>query len=353
MTSATPEILRTPDERFAAITDYPWAPHYLEVEPGLRMAYVDAGPADATETVLLVHGQPMWGYLYRKMIGPLAAAGYRVIVPDLIGFGRSDKFTDQSRYSYSAHVGWLNQLVRQLDLERMTVFGQDWGGLLGSRVLAENEARCSRGVMSNTDLPGHGPGFPGLSPQGPLSPDTLKAQFGIDWRETVDEDDSINPEKIAAVIARKSMTYFLDWRVYSQEVAQLLPSKIVPGWCVTPLSDAAKAAYDAPFPDERYRAGPRRFPMLVPITTDDPEREINEAAWKVLEGWQKPFLTLWGTQCPFTFMNRGRPYRTRIPGASLPGIEHKVYAAGHFIQEDFGPEIAADMIAFIEAFPVP
>ena len=137
-TPAGVPFLRTPEARFAGIEDYPWPPSYLEVEPGVRMAYVDAGPADARETLLLLHGEPMWGYLYRKMIGPMVAAGYRVIVPDLIGFGRSDKFVDGARYSYSAHVGWVTSLVRQLDLQHMTIFGQDWGGLIGGRVLAEN-----------------------------------------------------------------------------------------------------------------------------------------------------------------------------------------------------------------------
>ncbi len=349
-TQLLPEILQTPESCFEGITDYPWSPSYLEVEPGLRMAYVDAGPSDARETLLLLHGEPMWGYLYRKMIGPFVAAGYRVIVPDLIGFGRSDKFTDPLRYSYSAHVGWVTSLIRKLDLNHMTIFGQDWGGLIGGRVLAENIERFSRAVMSNTGLPGRGAGIPGLTAQSPLSPETLLRQFGTDWRETVEANDQINPEKIQALIARGPSLYFLSWRVYSQTVAELKTSKIVPGWCLHPMSEATRAAYDAPFPDESYKAGARRFPMLVPITVDDVEREHNEAAWEVLRKSDIPFLTLWGDRCPFTYMDKGAEFRSQIPGASLPGVEHKVFAAGHYSQEDVGEDMAREMIAFISRF---
>ena len=147
-------VIRTPDECFIGIADYPWEPTYLEVEPGLWMAYVDAGLPDAAETVLLLHGEPTWGYLYRKMIPVLVAAGFRVIVPDLIGFGRSDKPVDGLAYSYSNHVAWVSMLVEQLDLTDVTFFGQDWGGLIGGRLVPENENRFARAVFSNTDLPG-------------------------------------------------------------------------------------------------------------------------------------------------------------------------------------------------------
>ena len=345
------EILRTPDACFDGIEDYPWPPSYIEIEPGLRMAYVDAGPADARETLLLLHGEPMWGYLYRKMIGPFLAAGYRVVVPDLIGFGRSDKFVDPERYSYSGHVGWVSALIRRLDLNHVTIFGQDWGGLIGGRVLAENIDRFARAVMSNTALPGSGVAIPGLSAQAPLTPEQLRERFGMDWRETLDPDDTINPEKIQAMMARGPSLYFLAWRVYSQMVSELMPSKIVPGWCLSPLSPAARAAYDAPFPDERYKAGSRRFPMLVPITADDIERTHGDAAWSVLRRSEIPFLTLWGDRCPVTYTERGEMYRTQIPGAKRPGIEHGVLAAGHFSQEDAGPEMADAIIAFIGRFP--
>jgi len=343
-------VLRTPESRFAAIGDFPWPPHYLMVEPGLRMAYYDAGKNDSAETLLLLHGEPMWGYLYRKMIPPLVAAGHRVIVPDLIGFGRSDKPVERAAYTYSNHVRWVTRLLEHLDLSRVTFFGQDWGGLIGGRVVAENAARFARIVFSNTGLPGTGVAVPGLTAQAPLSPEMLKSQFGIDWRGMVARDDRIDATKVRAWVDSGAPLFFLAWRVYSQEVAELLPSKVVPGWCMQPPSPAALAAYDAPFPTQEYAAGARRFPMLVPITADDAERIHNDAAWRVLEQWHKPALTLWGDACPFTYADLGRSFQTRIPGARLPGIEHKVYAASHFIQEDCGAELAAEIVRFIERF---
>jgi haloalkane dehalogenase len=341
---------RTPESRFAAIDDFPWPPRYAMVEPDLRMAYYDAGPRDSAETVLLLHGEPMWGYLYRKMIGPLAAAGHRVVVPDLIGFGRSDKPVERTAYTYSAHVRWVTRLIEHLDLRRVTFFGQDWGGLIGGRVVAANESRFARVVFSNTGLPGSGPAVPGLTAQAPLSPQALQKQFGIDWRGMVDAEDRIDAAKVRAWVQAGAPLYFLAWRVYSQEVAELVPSKVVPGWCMRPPAPAALAAYDAPFPTQAFAAGARRFPMLVPISGDDPERINNDAAWRVLERWQKPALTLWGDACPFTYADLGRSFQTRIPGARRPGIEHKVYAASHFIQEDCGEALAAEIVRFIERF---
>ena len=343
-------VLRTPESCFAEVADFPWTPSYCEVEPGLRMAYIDTGPADAKETLLLLHGEPMWGYLYRKMIPVLESAGFRVIVPDLIGFGRSDKPIDPEAYTYSNHVRWVSALLAALDLHDLTLFGQDWGGLIGGRVLAENIDRFARAVFSNTDLPGTGPGIPGLAPQGRLAPEALQA-LGMDWRATVDDEDRIDGAKVYAMVQSGAPLYFLAWRVYSQEVEHLLPSKIVPGWCLQPLSEAARRAYDAPFPTQAHAAGARRFPLLVPITQDDPERVNNDAAWAVLEQWHKPVLTLWGDACPFTYRSAGRAYQMRIPGASLPGIEHKVFRASHFIQEDLGEEIAAEMVTFVRRFP--
>src|SRR5262245_3240402 len=180
----TIRALRTPETCFAGIADYPWPAQRLEVEPGLSMAYVDAGPRAARETLLLLHGEPTWGYLYRKMIGPLEAAGFRVIVPDLIGFGRSDKPTDPAAYSYSGHVAWVTRLLELLDLRGVTLFGQDWGGLIGTRVAAENEARFARLVLSNTALPSTSmPSLPGLKRQERLPPETLKTLLGVDWRD--------------------------------------------------------------------------------------------------------------------------------------------------------------------------
>ncbi|MDZ7680010.1 MAG: haloalkane dehalogenase [Acidimicrobiales bacterium] len=346
-----PGVLRTPEARFADIADYPWEPHYLEVEPGLRMAYVDAGPADATETVLLLHGEPTWGYLYRKMIPPLVEAGHRVIVPDLIGFGRSDKPTDPEAYTYTSHTRWVRALLDALDLGGITFFGQDWGGLIGGRVVGQDPDRFARLVFSNTGMPRSGPGLPGIAPQERLPPEMLEALLGIAWRDTVDDEDRIDPDAVHALVDQGGVLYFLAWRVYAQEVAELWPSKVVPGWCLSDLSDDVLAAYDAPFPTQDFVVGARRFPLLVPVTEDDPERLVNDEVWQVLEAFDRPVLTIWGDHCPHTYLTMGEDLRANIPGAQRPGIDHRVYEASHFIQEDRGEEVAADIVALIDQHP--
>jgi len=302
--------------------------------------------------MVLLHGEPTWGYLYRKMIGPFETAGFRVIVPDLIGFGRSEKPVDPAAYSYSRHVGWVTRLIEQLDLRGVTFFGQDSGGLIGARVVAESESRFARAVFSNTGLPSKSaPSLPGLRTQERLAPETLKEMLGIDWRDTVGEADRIDPDEVHAQVRAGASLYFLAWRVYSQELRELIPSKIVPGWCLRPLSAEARAAYDAPFSMQEYVEGARRFPPLVPIIADDPERDKCEAAWAVYRRWRKPLLTLWGDLCPFTHGDLGPSFQTQVPGAQLAGIEHKVFMASHFSQEDVGEELAAEIIAFVRRFP--
>ncbi len=353
MAPAADSVLRTPEDCFDATTArYPWPPRYVEVGDGLRMAYVDVGPADAQETILLLHGEPMWGYLYRTMIPILQDAGYRVVVPDLIGFGRSDKPTDPERYTYSNHVGWVIDFIEGLGLTDVTIFGQDWGGLIGSRVLAERLPRFVRAVFSNTNLPGTGPALPGLAAQQPLPPELLVALAGVDWRSTVRDDDTIDADLVQSSLATETVPYFLSWRVYSQEVVELTPSKIVDGWCLTDVDPIDLEAYDAPFPTQDHVVGARRFPLLVPITEDDQERLRCDAAWAVLEQWHGPLLTIWGDRCPHTHRHLGADYRRRVPGAQLPTIEHTVIEASHFIQEDQGPEVARRIRAFIEAHPV-
>lgn len=345
------EVLHTPESCFDAIPDYPWPVSEILVGPGLRMAYVDAGPRDAKETLLLLHGEPTWGYLYRTMIPALLEARYRVIVPDLIGFGRSDKPVDQAAYTYSNHVAWVRSFVEMLDLRDVTFFGQDWGGLIGGRVVSEVPQRFSRLVFSNTGLPRSGPGLPMISAQQRLDPQTLRDLLGMDWRATVDDDDRIVRAKVDAVVEAGPAFYFLAWRTYAQEVSELWPSKVVPGWCLGEVPDHALAAYDAPFPTQEFTAGARRFPMLVPITLDDPERLKGDAAWNVLGSFTRPVLTLWGDRCPHTYMEMGRQFREGIPGAKLPGIRHQTFRASHFIQEDLGPEISAAIVDFIDTFP--
>jgi len=298
------EILRTPDSRFAAVPDFPWTPKFAEVG-GLRIAYVDEGPRDA-EIVLLMHGEPTWSFLYRKMIPVLLAAGHRVIAPDLVGFGRSDKPARAADYSYLNHVLWMTAWMEQLDLQRMTLFCQDWGSLIGLRLVATAPQRFDRVVLANGGLP------TGTTP--------VPKAFHV-------------------------------WRAFARWSPWFPIGRIVKTGCTGGLTPAEVAAYDAPFPTRRHRVAARLFPTFVPTTPNDPERERNEAAWKVFEGWDKPFLTLFSNRDPVT---RGghRIWQERVPGAK--GQPHAVTrGAGHFLQEDKGPEVAQAIAAFMRATPVP
>ena len=301
------ESLRTPDERFAGLPDYPFAPHYADVpadpdsgEGSLRVHYIDEGPADAAP-VLLLHGEPSWSYLYRRVIPPLVEAGHRVVAPDLVGFGRSDKPTEQADYTYARHVAWMSSLVFDaLDLTDITFFGQDWGGLVGLRLVAARPERHARVVIGNTGLPtGHGP----------------------------------------------ASEAFLAWQKYSQEAPSLDIGRIIDGGCTTDLPPEVVAAYDAPFPEDSYKAGARIFPALVPTSPDDPATADNEAAWRVLSQFDKPFLLAFSDSDPVT---RGgdAPFLAKVPGAqgrSHPTIE----GGGHFLQEDRGPQLARVITDFI------
>jgi haloalkane dehalogenase len=262
------------------------------------MAYVDEGPRSA-RPVLLLHGEPSWSYLYRSMIGPLVAAGLRVIAPDLIGFGRSDKPSAREDYTYARHMGWLTDLVvGQLDLTDALLFGQDWGGLLGLRLAAEQEARFSAIVASNTFLP------TGDRPLG---------------------------------------AGFEAWRTYSQQTPDFQVGRIVDGGTARDLDAAEIAAYDAPFPDDAHKAGARQFPMLVPDGPDDPAVPANLAAWEVLKRWEKPFVCAFGDRDPVT---RGADavLQSLIPGAA--GQPHvTLEGAAHFSQEDAGPRLAEVLVA--------
>jgi haloalkane dehalogenase len=299
------KILRTPDERFADLPGYPFAPHYVEIPSGdggrLRVHTVDEGPANA-DPVLCLHGEPSWSYLYRKMIPVLVAAGHRVVAPDLVGFGRSDKPSERSDYSYQRHVDWLRATIEALDLRRITLVCQDWGGLLGLRIVGETPERFARVVAANTFLP-TGDGTPSEG--------------------------------------------FLAWRKFSQSVPEFPAGGILQGATQTELSPAEVAAYDAPFPDESYKAGARQFPLLVPIAPDDPAAPANRAAWQGLERFEKPFLTAFSDGDPVTRGGDG-PLQQRIPGAR--GQRHTTLAGGgHFLQEDCGPELAKVVIEFIAA----
>jgi haloalkane dehalogenase len=301
--------LRTADERFAGLPDWSWEPHYAEVHAdgdAVRMAYVDEGPAHA-RPVLLLHGEPSWSYLYRGMIPPLLEAGTRVIAPDLIGFGRSDKPAAGEDYSYARHMQWLTDLVvRHLDLRDAVLFCQDWGGLLGLRLVAENPDRFAAVVASNTMLPtgDHDPG------------DAFRA-----------------------------------WREYSRTAERFDIGRIVNGGTARELSPQEIAAYDAPFPDDSYKAGARQFPSLVPITPDDPAAPANRAAWDVLKTWVKPFVCAFGDSDPIT---RGGEavLRKQIPGAAQE--QHvTLVGAAHFSQEDAAERLAEVVVDLVQRLPVP
>jgi haloalkane dehalogenase len=298
------DVLRTPDARFADLPGFDFAPHYATIPDGdggeLRVHHLDEGPADGA-VVLCLHGEPSWSYLYRTMIPVLVAAGHRCIAPDLVGFGRSDKPTEQSDYTYARHVAWMSQVVfDHLDLQNATFFGQDWGGLVGLRLVAAQPDRFARVVVGNTGLP---------------------------------------------VGDRKPTDAFLAWQKFAAESPVFPIARIVSGGCGTPLSAEVMAAYDAPFPDDSYMAGARQFPSLVPTSTDDPASADNAAAWEVFKRWDKPFL------CAFSDGDAITKGGERIFLSTVPGCQGQphttIEGGGHFLQEDKGPELAKVIADFI------
>jgi haloalkane dehalogenase len=300
------EVVRTPDACFEGLPDFPYAPHYVDVPSGdagsetLRIHYLDEGPAGG-EIVLLMHGEPSWCFLYRKMIPVLTAAGLRCIAPDLVGFGRSDKPTDRGSYTYAAHVEWMRAaLFGVLDLRDVTLVCQDWGGLIGLRLVGEHPERFARVVAANTFLP------TGEQPAGEA---------------------------------------FLNWQRFSQTVENFDVGFIVGSGCHTKISAEVTAAYSAPFPDDTYKAGARQFPMLVPTSTDDPASGANLEAWKTLRAFDKPFLTAFSDHDAIT---RGgdRAFQRDAPGCA--GQPHTtIEGGGHFLQEDCGPELAQVVASWI------
>lgn len=297
------DVLRTPDERFQNLPGFPFAPHYLEVPSGdggrLRVHYLDQGPREGAP-VLMMHGEPSWCYLYRKMVPVIVDAGFRAVAPDLIGFGRSDKPARREDYTYQRHVDWMEAFLLVLDLREVTLVCQDWGGLIGLRLVAAHPDRFARVVAANTLLP------TGDNPPGEA---------------------------------------FMRWREFSQNVPDFPVGRIVRGGCVTELPPEVVAAYDAPFPEDRYKAGARQFPVLVPISPDDPAASANRKAWEVLRRWDKPFLTAFADSDPIT-RGADRVLQSLIPGAK--GQPHTTIAgAGHFLQEDKGEELARVVVEFM------
>ncbi|MFP3915889.1 MAG: haloalkane dehalogenase [Actinomycetota bacterium] len=296
------EYVRTPEDRFQQLEDWPYGARYLDVPAGdgsratLRMHYIDEGRGPV---MVLIHGEPTWSYLYRKMIGPLVEGGFRVLAPDFIGFGRSDKPTRTEDYSYQRHVDWLRAWLLELDLEGVTLFGQDWGGLAGLRLVADHPDRFDRVVVANTGLP---------TGDHPLT------------------------------------EAFLEWQSYAANAPRFSIDKILQNSTVTHLPPEVLDAYLAPFPSDEYLAGARVFPSLVPTRPDDPAAAANRAAWEVLARWDKPFLTAFSDSDPITAGGE-RPFQKLVPGAR--GRRHPtIRDAGHFLQEDKGEELAGLLIDF-------
>lgn len=292
------QVLRTPDERFGGLADWPFAPNYLQIADAdgtpLRLHYVDEGPRDGPP-VLLMHGEPSWAYLYRKIIPGLVAKGYRAIAPDLIGFGRSDKPAQRTDYTYERHVAWMSAWLTALDLKEITLFCQDWGGLIGLRLAAAFPERFAGLVISNTGLP-----------------------TGTGLTEG-----------------------FKAWLEFSQSVPMMPIGVIVNGGTARDLSAEEIAAYDAPFPDESYKECARQFPTLVPVTPEHGSVAENMAAWKVLETFERPVVTAFSDGDP---VSKGGEavFQARVPGAK--DQPHVTLKGGHFLQED----CPADIVAVID-----
>jgi haloalkane dehalogenase len=326
------DILRTPDERFELLADYPFAPNYSDVRAGdgtlLRLHYVDEGPRDG-QIMVCVHCQPAWSYLYRKMIPILTAAGYRVLAPDLIGFGRSDKPVRREDYTYSAHVDWFSQWFEAVGATGATFVGQDWGGLIGLRVLARYPDRFARIVVANTGLP-----------DSRLIPDAASQMLGQMYPSV----PIPYADDVRAAFQNGGPGAFLYWVKYAAECPDFSVRDVF-GLLAGITDDAILAGYTAPFPDDRYIAGARQFPSLVPLLPHHAdERRANDAAWAVLENWEKPLLTAFTDDDPVT---RGgeAAFQARVPGAKARA--HSTLKGGHFLQETQPKAFADAIIGFI------
>ena len=311
---------RTPDENFENLAHYPFEPNYLQVADGeggeLRLHYLDEGPVDGP-VVLLMHGQPAWSYLYRHMIPALVEAGFRVIAPDLVGFGRSDKPTRHEDYTYARHVAWMSDWLTQLDLENITVFFQDWGSLIGLRLVTAYPERFAGVVLANGGLP------TGMIP--------------VEYTDFLKDAYTTLPVVRADELGERfkdtsGIPGFLYWRKFCAESPDLDIGQLMGEVSARPLSAAEIAAFSAPFPDQSYMAGARRFPSLVPLFHDEAEVEENKAAWEVLKQFDKPFMCAFADHDPVT-AGGDKSFLESVPGCQ--GIEHRTISpAGHFLQQD-------------------
>jgi haloalkane dehalogenase len=315
------QTMRTPEERFADLPGFPFAPHYAVLSDGLRMHYVDEGPAGA-ETVLLLHGQPTWSFLYRTVVARLLERGLRAVAPDLVGFGRSDKPLARSGHTVRAHIDWMTQFVDALGLAAVTLVVQDWGGPIGLGVLAARPGLVSRVVAANTALHTADTGLAGR----------------LAWDVHANTDGTVTVEQA-----------LLDYQRLTQQIAPFRPSLFVQGATTSELPDPVLAAYDAPFPDEASCAGPRQLPLLIGLTPASECARLNQRTLEVLAGFEGPFLTAFSDGDPGT---RGweQVLRQHVPGAA--GLSHPtVTGAGHFLQEDRGGELADIVAQLVEDTP--
>ena len=331
-----PGVLRTPDDRFENLTDYPFEPNYMFID-GLRIHYLDEGPKDA-DPIILFHGEPAWSYLYRKMIPVLTDAGHRVIVPDMVGFGKSDKFISKHDYSYKYHIDLMKELVIQLDLKEATHFGQDWGGLVGLRVVAELPDRFARVVVSNTGMVARA-GFSGW-----LFENIVK--FVVWWHGPITFEElqlardkalkSNNPSPLEGAIM------FSKWIAYSYYSEDMDIIGIIESFGGLSLSEGEKKAYKAPYPSGKYKAGPHVWPYLIPTQLSE-----NEQYWiDVYEKWEKPFLVAFGENERITIRMKD-DFLERIPNPTVITLK----GASHFVQEEVGPELAKIIDDFINNNP--
>jgi haloalkane dehalogenase len=308
------DVLRTPEDRFADLPGFPFTPHYAELSDGLRMHYVDEGPREA-QTVLLLHGQPTWSYLYRKVVDGLVAHGLRAVAPDLVGFGRSDKPAMRTTHTVGGHVAWMTQFVDAVPLRNVTLVVQDWGGPIGLGVLAQRPGLAARVVAANTAL--H------------TVERALEGRLAWPVHETDDATVSIAP-------------MLLDYQRLTQELEPLRPSLFVQGATASQVPENVLAAYDAPFPDESFCAGPRQLPLLMGLTSSSACARINRHTFGALSRFEGPFVTAFSDGDPGTG-GWAAVLQERVPGAR--GRRHVTIAgAGHFLQEDRGAELA-DIVA--------
>ncbi len=294
------KIYRTPEERFLNLPDYPFEPHYVTVDK-IRIHYVDEGPGDG-EVILMLHGEPSWSFLYRHMIPIFVEAGYRAVAPDLVGFGKSDKPAKTSDYTYQRQVDWTYGWLEAVGLQDINLVCQDWGSLIGLRLVAEHPDLFARVVLANGGLP------------------------------TGDQ---------------KMPDAFLQWQAFCQAVSKLPVGRIINGGTTTDLSPDVLAGYKAPFPEESYQAGARIFPGLVPTTPDDPAAPANRQAWRSLARFDKPFLTAFSDSDPVT-AGGDVPFQRLVKGAQHDR-HTTIEGAGHFLQEDKGPELAQVTLDFISS----